>query len=123
MLGRLRREAEDELVSSECKGFVAYVSQYIGSHGACLSADQIVHFDEKRQQDRECNEMVSSGSGILRVALQVLLLPGPPMWPMWDWRAANPRQVRAMYAQASRKVGCHLWPGGRGANLGRAPYC
>ena len=71
----------------------------------------------QREREREKEQTQREREGPYRkaydhlVALQVLLSPGPPMWPMWLSRTANPRKVRARYAQASRKVGCKLWLG------------
>ena len=71
----------------------------------------------EREREREGTETEREREGPYRkaydhlVALQVLLSPGPPMWPMWLSRTANPRKVRTRYAQASRKVGCQLWLG------------
>jgi hypothetical protein len=65
---------------------------------------------EKEQKQREREGPYRKAYDHL-VALQVLLSPGPPMWPMWLSRTANPRKVRARYAQTSRKVGCKLWLG------------
>ena len=65
---------------------------------------------ERRNRNREREGPYRKAYDHL-VALQVLLSPGPPMWPMWLSRTANPRKVRARYAQASRKVWCQLWLG------------
>ena len=73
--------------------------------------------ESEREREREKEQKQRETEGPYRkaydhlVALQVLLSPGPPMWPMWLSRTANPRKVRARYAQASRKVGCQLWLG------------